>query len=104
MGREEKRPKNLEGGKIVILSTFTSTQIPNYKTSPPPKKKKTKQNKTKQNKNKKQKKETNYLMGGGGGVGKITKCLLSRVFITPFSLAPGRFVFVLPIFRKDVTI
>ena len=27
------------GGEIVILSTSTSTQIPNYKTSPPPEKK-----------------------------------------------------------------
>ena len=34
MGKDEKRPKNWKGaGKIVILSTPTSTQIPNYKTS-----------------------------------------------------------------------
>ena len=40
MGKDEKRPKNWKGaGKIVILSTSTSTQIPNYKTSRKKKKK-----------------------------------------------------------------
>ena len=44
MGRDKKkigREGGVEGGKIEILSTSTSTQIPNYKTS-----KKKKQNKT----------------------------------------------------------
>ena len=41
MGKDEKRPKNWKGaGKIVILSTSTSTQIPNYKISRKKKRKK----------------------------------------------------------------
>ena len=44
VGKDEKRPKNWEGaGKIVILSTSTSTQIPNYKTSRKKKKERSKQ-------------------------------------------------------------
>ena len=61
------REGGVEGGKIEILSTSTSTQIPNYKTS---KKEKTKQNDI----NKQHSKQTIRL----GKLRKITECLLTR--------------------------
>ena len=52
------------GGEIVILSTSTSTQIPNYKTSPPRKKVQSKQHSKQAIRQ--------------GKLRKITKCLLTR--------------------------
>ena len=52
------------GGEIVILSTSTSTQIPNYKTSPPGKKVQSKQHSKQAIRQ--------------GKLRKITKCLLTR--------------------------
>ena len=69
MGRDEKGRKigsGEGGGEIVILSTSTSTQIPNYKTSPPPPGKKV------------QSKQHSKQAIRQGKLRKITKCLLTR--------------------------
>ena len=72
MGREKNREVGGGGGKILILSTSTSIQISNHKTS---KKKKTEASNT-----------VNIRQAiRQGKLRKITKCL---VFITP-----GRFAF-----------
>ena len=62
--KAEKLGVGREGGEIVILSTSTSTQIPNYKTSPPGKKVQSKQHSKQAIRQ--------------GKLRKITKCLLTR--------------------------
>ena len=62
MGREKKIGREGGGGKIVILSTYTSTKIPNHKTSK-------KKNIGKQHSKQAIRQEK---------LRKITKCLLTR--------------------------
>ena len=63
VGRKKGRKIGREGKIVILLSTSTSTQIPNYKTSAPP------LHPTK----KKTRKQTIRWGGGGGEVGKNYK-------------------------------